>query len=412
MTRPSAASSSTSEVLDVAIVGGGLSGLVLARALHRCGGGSGSGNRSSRCHPGRGRTWTVLEASPRLGGRIESDGDGDGIDLGAAWMWPSHFQPHLTGLVRELGLGPLVPPARTDAGGARRIRGGAERIIERIAGELPAGLVRTRAPVLACHWSGDGRDGDGHVLLELGGEGGGGVVRARRVVLAAPPRILVGGRVRFDPPLSRRRVAAMETSRTWMAGVTKVALVYRRTGPAGAGAGAFSAVVPRHLRLLPPGGATPSPAFQVYDSTPEGAAIEAITFFALDRDRCGGGDDDDDLALARECSRQVDLGGSSPNTSPSRTLTDFDAHHVKRWPLEAYVSDDPAPDGIHPHPADVAALRGSDWDGRLLFAGSETDGEAPGLMEGAVGSALRAMKELGALWRAEEADGEAIGWVE
>ena len=113
MTRPSAAASSTSEVLDVAIVGGGLSGLVLARALHRCGGGSGSGNRSSRCHPGRGRTWTVLEASPRLGGRIESDGDGDGIDLGAAWMWPSHFQPHLTGLVRELGLGPLVPPATT-----------------------------------------------------------------------------------------------------------------------------------------------------------------------------------------------------------------------------------------------------------------------------------------------------------
>lgn len=59
-------------MLEVAVVGGGLSGLALARSLHR-----------------RGRSFSVFEARDRLGGRILSVKQGEaGIDLGPTWFWP------------------------------------------------------------------------------------------------------------------------------------------------------------------------------------------------------------------------------------------------------------------------------------------------------------------------------------
>ena len=35
-----------------------------------------------------------------------------------------------------------------------------------------------------------------------------------------------------------------------------------------------------------------------------------------------------------------------------------------------------------------------EWSGRLLFAGTETDESSPGVMEGAIGSALRSVEQL------------------
>jgi monoamine oxidase len=58
-------------MLNVAIVGGGLCGLALARNLQR-----------------RGREFAVFEARNRLGGRIFTapGAGGGGIDLGAGWF--------------------------------------------------------------------------------------------------------------------------------------------------------------------------------------------------------------------------------------------------------------------------------------------------------------------------------------
>src|SRR3546814_14962717 len=82
---------------DVAIVGGGLAGLVAARSLHQAG-----------------TEFILLEARERLGGRILSAGtDGepsdDGFDLGPSWFWPD-MQPGLAALVRELGLALFTQP--------------------------------------------------------------------------------------------------------------------------------------------------------------------------------------------------------------------------------------------------------------------------------------------------------------
>src|SRR3546814_12621840 len=82
---------------DVAIVGGGLAGLVAARSLHQAG-----------------TEFILLEARERLGGRLLSAGtDGepsdDGFDLGTSWFWPD-MQPGLDALVLELGLALFTPP--------------------------------------------------------------------------------------------------------------------------------------------------------------------------------------------------------------------------------------------------------------------------------------------------------------
>ena len=72
--------------MDVAIVGGGLSGLSAARRL-RAGG----------------RTVTVLEARDRVGGKMRTDAvGGHHADLGAHWIGPT--QDRIAALARELGV--------------------------------------------------------------------------------------------------------------------------------------------------------------------------------------------------------------------------------------------------------------------------------------------------------------------
>ncbi|HET6375913.1 MAG TPA: FAD/NAD(P)-binding protein, partial [Methylocella sp.] len=70
--------------LETAIIGGGICGLSLARALHR-----------------RGRAFSLFEARSRLGGRVLSVACAQGnvvADLGPCWDWPE-TQPHIARLV-------------------------------------------------------------------------------------------------------------------------------------------------------------------------------------------------------------------------------------------------------------------------------------------------------------------------
>lgn len=345
--------------VDVAIVGGGLSGLAVASAL------------PSTC------TWVLLEAHPtHLGGRLRStapeETHGRTIDLGAAWVWPSQ-QPRISALLAALGLRTFPQP---DDASSARIVGGAHGIVAALAASLPSSSLRLDWPVTRVTRISGG--------VELCRECGARVVRARRAVLTAPPRLLVE-RVEFSPALPDARLAAMRQTRTWMAGVTKVVVSYpTRFWPLGM---ASSAGFVR---------SADAPAFQVYDSGGTGDDDEggALTFFALASEDSGG-----DSALAHSCAEQlVDMWRRTQLASleVAEKLQNADKRKVvvQRWPRERWISDEVWPQRVHGHPVPSRALGSPEWDGMLLFAGTEADQCDPGLMEGAVGAAQSAVRDL------------------
>jgi monoamine oxidase len=73
--------------IDVVVVGAGLAGLAAARTLSRCG-----------------RSFVVLEARDRVGGRVHSHpiGEGRNVDLGAQWTGP--LQTEIRDLAAEYGI--------------------------------------------------------------------------------------------------------------------------------------------------------------------------------------------------------------------------------------------------------------------------------------------------------------------
>ena len=106
--------------------------------------------------------------------------------------------------------------------------------------------------------------------------------------------------------------------------------------------------------------------------------------------------EEDDAALAKQCAEQLaelwEMAGMDREAiSALKAAADFE---VQRWPKEELISLDAQPHHIHPHPAVVPLLAAPEWEGRLLWAGTETDQRDPGVMEGAIGSAARVIREL------------------
>ncbi len=380
------------EVTDVIIVGGGLSGVIVAREIHNMN----DAETTSK------RTWKLLEARHKLGGRLENDSTTNSIDLGGAWIWPPQ-QVYMVDLIQSLD--EIVTFDQPDDSSSTRIVGGAARIVEEIMHHLPRESIQLNSPVVSCKLhivsdEGGANTNDGGkvpvstpkriVQLDLSS---GEEIFTRNVVFAVPPKLL-SLHVTFNPPLSNEKAWAMSTSKTWMAGVTKVALVYnsKRFWPLEESN--------RGLRSGPK-----RPAFQVYDSSPhESSTMSAFTFFThVTSDSCTNSNEDDE-ALARQCADQMCDSFSSDRwtgrVDPTlvQKIMNFDSFHIKRWPHEKYISEDMNPKGINPHPKPNPNLARSDWEGSLIFAGTETDLYSPGLMEGAVSSALRAVKDLKEMW--------------
>lgn len=107
--------------VSVVIVGGGLSGLRTAQLLAE-----------------QGIDFILLEARPRLGGRILSlpishGGSreiGQRYDLGPAWFWPA-MQPHMARFVSQLDLS-TFPQFSSGAVGGRALEPGAGSLCQRL----------------------------------------------------------------------------------------------------------------------------------------------------------------------------------------------------------------------------------------------------------------------------------------
>jgi monoamine oxidase len=384
------------DTLDVAIVGGGLCGLALAHSLHA-----------------RHLDWAVFEARDRLGGRVftTSSAQGLALDLGPAWYWPA-TQPSITRLVddlvlpwfdqaddgrvlwlddpnrapRTLAVDALGRPAEgaTAApgalhGGARRLAAGMQSLVDALVSRLPAARLRRGWALQQLQDAGD------HVVLHLREPSEAGAsrqVRARRVVLALPPRVAEDG-ITFDPALPGGVQGALRATPTWMATAAKSAVAFaepfwRAQGHSG------NACVTHPQAVL-------AEVFDIGPPSEAGTGAALGGFVALG-------------AAARQAiaPRSMKLLIDSQLTMLFGPAAGDGELCIQDWATERWTcspadlgaeqaGEQAGPD--HPPPA-TGPLTMVHWGGRLLFGGSETAARSAGYLEGALNAAARLRRQL------------------
>jgi len=202
----------------IVIVGGGLSGLTLAWLLLQ-----------------KNIKATVLEASSRVGGRIQTVTGAleTPLELGATWF--SDMHPNLLSLVNELGLTKypqyskglslfqtksfeppqkfFVPEAESPS---YRIAGGTQKLIATLMQQLPAENIQLNTKVSAITETADG------LLIE---SADGRKWNADKVIICLPPQ-LVASNITFSPGLPDDVCRILPNVQTWMAGAIKFTLEY------------------------------------------------------------------------------------------------------------------------------------------------------------------------------------------
>lgn len=369
---------------QVAIVGGGLSGLYAAWRLHRQGV----------------RDQVLFESRERLGGRIlGADVAGrwvapglpaaagiDRFDLGPAWFWPE-AQPQLDGVVQALGLqrfeqfddgdmvverSPQDAPARVrgwrSAPASMRLLGGMGALVDALHRPLPAAQVLTGHAVRRLAVEG-GR-------VELHTAGATAVWSAAHVLLALPPRLAVHT-IAFAPGLPPALARQWRSTDTWMAPHAKYLAVYptpfwRAQGLSGQARSACG------------------PMVELHDASVPGGRAALFGFIGLPaRARRGATDDE----LRDRCRAQLGRLFGPQALAPQ-------AEVLKDWALDVHTATEADLDGDGQHPQAPAAEPGDGpWHGRLTGIGSEWSPQFPGYLAGAVEAAERGVQA----WRAAAA---------
>jgi len=363
-------------MLQVAIVGGGLSGLALAEHL-----------QSAQLR------FAVFEARNRFGGRILSHTPESQTgkpapfrnDLGPSWVWPD-IQHRIAEFINRHGLSTMAqwqeglalylpdrkakPQAfrdNTTYASARRIEGGSYRLIESLLCRLPPSSLHLNHRLTTLLDRGD------HVELNFELAGRNIIVRARQVVLAIPLR-LIGTGIDFHPPLVEGLKSAMQATPTWMASHAKALVYYaepfwRATGYSG------SAFAPYQGAAL----------MEIFDAGSENGHIAALSgFFALPALLRRDYRKDLEALITEQLVRL--FGAAAAN--PLRIL-------VQDWYTEPYTAslEDEIPPNHHPRYGHHW-LQLDHWNDKLYFGASETATEHGGYLEGALVAAQRIANAL------------------
>jgi monoamine oxidase len=362
----------------IAIVGGGLAGLVAARRLLQQGV----------------RDVVLLEARTTLGGRILSvDAAGsradmaesalDRFDLGPSWFWPA-LQPQLDQLVSELGLqrfgqfedGDLLverstqtPPLRTQAYASEppsmRLAGGTGALVAALHARLDPAIVRSGQTVRRL------RREAARVELTVDDTAGRPTVwHVKQVLLALPPRLAATG-LQFEPSLPSELARRWRATPTWMASHAKFVAVY-------------DTPFWREQALSGSARSSVGPMGEIHDVSMPGGHAALFGFLGVPaRVRRQVTDE----VLRAHCRAQLArLFGERAGTPVGEALKDWAAD-----PLTA-TDDDQDAAGHHAAAPSRSADAGA-WQGRLVGIGSEWSLQFPGYLAGAVDAAERGLRE-------------------
>ena len=362
----------------IAIVGGGLSGLVAAWLLQRQGV----------------RDWLVLEARDVLGGRIASfDAPDDAsssaqnldrFDLGPTWFWPD-YQPELGQLIAALGLDSFAQHEAGDmmversAGEAperlrgyanvptsMRLLGGMGALIDALRRELPAERILTGQAVRRLRRLNRG--------LELDSEDAHGQAttwQADQVLLALPPR-LVASNLSFSPPLPQALSAEWRDTATWMAPQAKYIAVYERP-------------FWREQGLSGEARSLLGPLGEIHDASMPGGRAALFGFFGVPASVRQRASDD---VLRQHCRAQFARLFGPPAAMPV-------ADTLKDWALDPFTAtaDDLQGGGEHPR-APASTVASGPWQQGLIGIASEWSPQFPGYVAGAVEAARLGVQAL------------------
>ncbi|MEM1001978.1 MAG: FAD-dependent oxidoreductase [Bacteroidota bacterium] len=344
----------------IIIVGGGLSGLCLAYFLKH-----------------KNIETTILEASPRLGGRIQTQIGrlGTPLELGATWF--SEFHEKFTTLLSELGLQRYAqfsegkslfetksfePPQEFYVPASKepsyRLKGGTESIIDSLASGLSKDRIHLHTSVRSII--------EQKNYLEVQTKDGS-IFKGQKVVLCLPPQ-LVGSDIEFSPELPDELQRLLPMVQTWMAGSIKFTLEYRQPFWRQT---AYSGMLFSHVGIIT----------EMYDHTNYEEDKYGFTGFLNGTAAIYTQDERKEYAL-QQLSKL--LGPEARNIV---------GYYDKVW-TDSYIlgNNKPVP---RPHFNNGNRLLHKSYlSGKLLFSGTETDQEYPGYMEGAVRSAARTFEQI------------------
>lgn len=343
----------------ITIIGGGLSGLLIAYLLKK-----------------DGFSPQILEARNRLGGRIYTlrSGVDSHIEMGATWLGKKHH--HLLDLLDDLGIDiyeqymgsrgyyepmSVSPPQLVELPPneepSYRIAGGTDSVIQALTDQIDQGQIHLNQAVRAIRKTAD-------TALEI--ETDDQLFKADFVMSTLPPKLLTDT-IDFSPLLPDEFTAIASQTHTWMAESIKVALTFDEPfwrNPNSSGT-IFSNV---------------GPVTEMYDHSSE-------NHFALK-----GFMNNAYHAVSLEHRKQLVL--EQLRRFYGKRVDNYLSYEELVWKNEPFSYCQYA-QPVVPHQYNGHSIFQKTFlDDHLFIAGSETASAFPGYMDGAVESARRAVRQL------------------